>query len=127
MMSLPSTSDMDAVSQPLSDGSAEAVVAPNHLATVNLNLDLNCSTALLRSLRTRNSILVADLARVNSSLTHHEDKTAAILLIESRKRVKWMATAAFTFALWTVYLLWWWFMSVEFEYIRKRRGAIFGL
>jgi hypothetical protein len=127
MTSLPSTSDMVAISPPSSDGSAEAVVAPNYITTVNLISDLNCSTALLRNLRTCNSILVADLARVNGSLTHHEDKTAAILLIESRRKVKWMAIAAFTFALWSVYLLWCWFMSVEFEYIRKRRGEVFGL
>jgi hypothetical protein len=127
MVCLPSTSDMDAISLPPSDSSAEAVTAPNRLATVNLISDLNSSTALLRNLRTRNYILAADLARINSSLTHHEDKTAAVLLIESRRRVKWMATATFTFVLWTVYLLWCWFMRVEFEYIRKRRGEFFGL
>jgi hypothetical protein len=121
MISLPSTSDMDATSPPPSDG------APSRLATVNLISDLNCSTALLRNLRICNSILAADLARVNSSITHHENKTAAILLIERRRRVKWMATAAFTFALLMVYLSWCWYMRVEFEYIRKRRGEAFGL
>jgi len=134
LISLPSTSDgiITSPSSPPSDDDASsdaaAAPAPTRLHTVDLISDLNSSTALVRNLRTRNSILAADLARVNTSLTrHHEEKTAAILLVESRRRVKWMATASFTFVLWMVYLAWCWFMRVEFEYIRKRRGEFFGL
>jgi hypothetical protein len=130
VISLPSTSDESDNTPPPSDSSASADDVPppsNGLATANLIADLNCSTACLRNLRVRNSILSADLARANTSLTRREDKTASILLIESRKRVKWMATAAFTFALWVVYLLWYWYMRVEFQYIRKRRAATFGI
>jgi hypothetical protein len=131
MISLQSTSDMNvANSPPPSDGSADATPAPNGLATKGLISDLNCSTALLRNLRVRNSILAADLSRATASLSRREEKeaiaTAALLLIESRRRIKWMATAAFTFALWVVYLLWCWYMRVEFEYIRQRRGEVFG-
>lgn len=133
MISLPSTSDeIASPSPPPSDDDASsdaaAAPAPTRLPTVDLISDLNSSTALVRNLRTRNTILAADLARVNTSLTrHHEEKTAAILLVESRRRVQWMATASFTFVLWMVYLAWCWFMRVEFEYIRKRRGEFFGL
>jgi hypothetical protein len=130
VISLPSTSDESDNAPPPSDSSASAddvPPPPNGLATVDLIADLNCSTACLRNLRVRNSILSADLARVSVSLTRHEEKTAGILLIESRRRVKWMATAAFTFALWMVYLLWCWYMRVEFQYIRKRRAAAFGI
>jgi hypothetical protein len=130
MISLPSTSDeIIAPSPPPSDdySSDAAAPAPTRLPTVDLISDLNCSTALVQNLRIRNTILAADLARVNTSLTHHEEKMAAILLIESRRRVKWMATAAFAFVLWMVYLAWCWFMRVEFAYIRKRRGEFFGL
>jgi hypothetical protein len=127
VISLPSTSDENANTPPPSVGSEEAVLASNGLATVDLISDLNCSTALLRNLRARNSILTADLARANTSLILHEEKLSGILLIESRRRVRWMATAAFTFALWTAYLLWCWYMRVEFEYIRKRRREVFGL
>jgi hypothetical protein len=128
VISLPSTSDENDNTPPPSDGSEqEAVTGSNGLATATLISDLNCSTALLRNLRVRNSIITADLARANTSLTSHEEKTAGILLIESRRRVKWMATAGFTFALWTAYLLWCWYMSVEFQYIRKRRAEVFGL
>lgn len=129
MISLPSTSDeIVAPSPPPSDASSDvAAPAPTVLPTVDLISDLNCSTALVRNLRTRNTILAADLTRVNTSLTRHEEKTAAILLIESRRRVKWMAAAAFAFAFGMLYLSWCWFMRVEFEYIRKRRGEFFGL
>ena len=127
IISLPSTSDESANTPPPSVGSEEAVLASNGLATVGLISDLNCSTALLRNLRARNSILTADLARANTSLTRHEDQTAGILLVEGRSKIRWMGTAAFTFALWTAYLSWCWYMRVEFEYIRKRRREAFGL
>lgn len=127
MISLSSTSDPNVNSPPLSDASDDAMIASSHPATANLISDLNSSTALLRNLRLRNSILAADLARVTGSFTHYEEKSAAILLIESRRRIKWTVTAAFTFALWMVYLWWCWYMRVEFEYIRKRRGEVFGV
>lgn len=130
VISLPSTSDESDNTPPPSESSASADDVPrpsNGLATVDLIADLNCSTACLRNLRVRNSILSADLARVSVSLTRHEEKTAAVLLIESRRRVKCMAIAGFTFTLWVVYLLWCWYMTVEFQYIRKRRAEAFGL
>jgi len=127
MVSLPSTSNEDANTPPPSEGSTEAVIALPRPEIATLVSDLNCSTALLRNLRTRNAILAADLARVTVSLTRHEEKTAAVLVVESRRRVKWMLTAAFTFALWMFYLLWCWYMRVEIEYIRKRRGEFFGI
>jgi len=134
VISLPSTSDENDNTPPPSESSASADVgsalitnASNRRATVDLISDLNCSTAILRNLRVRNSIITADLARADVSLTRHEEKMAGILLIESRRRVKWMATAGFTFALWTAYLLWCWYMSVEFQYIRQRRREAFGL
>lgn len=127
MISLPSTSDMNGSSPSLPDSSADVATASNDLAARSLISDLNSSTALLRNLRLRNSILAADLARAINSLTQHEDKSAAILLIESRKRVKWMMAAVFSLALWAAYLWWCWYMRVEFEYIRKRRGEVFGV
>lgn len=123
MISLPSTS---ASPPPPSDDSADVATALNDLATRNLISDLTSSTTLLRNLRLRNSILVADLARTTDSLTRHDEETAAVLLIESRRRVRWMVAAAFSFALWAAYLWWCWYMRVEFEYIRKRRGEVFG-
>ena len=124
MISLPSTS---AGPPPPSEGSADFETALNGLATRSLISDLNSSTALLQNLRLRNNILVADLAHATDSLTRHDEKTEAVFLIESQRRVRWMVAAAFSFALWVVHLWWCWYMRVEFEYIRKRRGDFFGL
>jgi hypothetical protein len=93
----------------------------------NLISDLAASTTLLKSLRTRNSILVADLARALDSLQQHEGKAFKLLSGVCRSRTKWMAAAIFSLAIWMVYLWWCWYMRVEFEYIRKRRGEVFGL
>lgn len=96
-------------------------------APIHLTSDLAASTALLQSLRTRNSILVADLARVTLSLQQHEGSTIKLLSRARRSRAKWMVVAIFSLAIWILYLWWCWHMRVEFEYIRKRRSEVFGL
>ena len=62
-------------------------------APINLTSDLAASTTLLQSLRTRNSILVADLARATLSLQQHEGNTTKLLSEVHRSRAKWMAAA----------------------------------
>jgi hypothetical protein len=94
---------------------------------INLACDLAASTTLLQSLRTRNSILVADLARAMHSLQQHEGKASKSLSGVHRSRAKWMIVAIFSLAIWVVHLWWCWYMRVEFEYIQKRRGQVFGL
>ncbi|KAM0705991.1 hypothetical protein Q7P35_007351 [Cladosporium inversicolor] len=96
-------------------------------APINLTSDLAASTTLLQSLRVRNSILVADLARATHSLQQHEGSTTKLLSRVRRSKAKWMAVAIFSLAIWVVYSWWCWYMRVEFEYIRKRRGEVFGL
>ena len=97
------------------------------LAPINLTSDLAASTTLLQSLRVRNSILVADLARAMQSLQHHEEKAIKVLSLIRRSRAKWMIAAVCSLMIWMVYLWWCWNMRVEFQYIRKRRGEVFGL
>ena len=94
---------------------------------INLTSDLAASTTLLQSLRTRNSILVADLARATLSLQEHEGSTIKLLSRARRSRAKWMAVAICSLWIWVLYLLWCWHMRVEFEYIRARRREVFGL
>lgn len=89
--------------------------APAEFPTrASLTRDLTTSTALVESLRLRNSILAADLAR-------HEDKATGLRL----DRAKWMAIALFALLLGVVYLSWCRYMSVEMEYIRERREKEF--
>jgi hypothetical protein len=94
---------------------------------INLTSDLAASTTLLQSLRTRNSILAADLARATHSLLHHQVTAGRVLSSERSRRVKWTIAATCSLATWAVYLWWCWHMRVEFEYIRKRRGEVFGV
>jgi len=94
---------------------------------INLTSDLVASTTQLRSLRVRNSILVADLARATLSLQQHEGSTTKLLSRVRRSRVKWMSAAICSLTIWMMYLWWCWYMRVEFEYIRKRREEVFGL
>lgn len=111
-------------------GNTAASIAPVQAKVntpINLTSDLAASTALLQSLRTRNSILVADLARATHSLDHHEAKAAKLLSSVRSSKARWMVAAVFLFTVWAVYLWWCWFMRVEFEYIRKRQGEVFGV
>jgi hypothetical protein len=94
---------------------------------INLTSDLAASITLLQSLRTRNSILAADLARTTHSLLHHEGAAGKALSSERSRRVKWTIAATCSLATWAVYLWWCWHMRVEFEYIRKRRGEVSGV
>lgn len=94
---------------------------------INLTSDLAASTTLLQSLRTRNSVLVADLARATLSLQEHEGSTIKLLLRARRSRARWMAVAISSLWIWVLYLMWCWHMRVEFEYIRTRRREVFGL
>jgi hypothetical protein len=97
------------------------------LLRINLTSDLAASTTLLQSLRTRNSILAADLARTTQSLLHHEGTAGKTLSSERSRRVKWTIAATCSFMVWAAYLWWCWHMRVEFEYIRKRKGEVFGI
>lgn len=92
-------------------------------APTNLTADLIRSTALLHNLRARNAILSADLARAADSMAERGSQADA----EKRCKTRWAVTAFCSFALWAVYLVWCWYMRVEFEYIRRRRGEVFGL
>jgi len=94
---------------------------------INLTSDLAASTTLLQSLRVRNSILVADLARVTLSLQQHDGTTAKLLSRLRRSKAKWKVAAICSFLVWLMYLCWCWHMRVEFEYIRKRRGEVYGV
>ena len=96
-------------------------------APIDLTSDLAASTTLLQSLRTRNSILVADLARVTLSLQQHEGSSIKLLSRMRRSRSNWMAVAILFLVIWALYLWWCWHTRVEFEYIRKRRREVFGL
>lgn len=115
--SLASSADADTDTSP-----TPAVPAP-----INLTADLTASTALLQNLRTRNSILAADLGRITTTLTSCEQIAAKALSDESRSRTRWMFAAAGMFGVWVAYLWWCWYMRVEFEYMRKRRGEVFGV
>ena len=94
---------------------------------INLTSDLVASTTLLQSLRVRNSILVADLARVTLSLQQHDGTTAKLLSRVHRSKTKWKIATICSLTIWLVYLWWCRYMRVEFEYIRKRRGEVYGL
>lgn len=96
---------------------------PQPPVPTNLTTDLIRSTALLHNLRARNAILSADLARASDSMAERESKADA----EKRCKTRWAVTAFCSFALWAVYLVWCWYMRLEFEYIRRRRGDMFGL
>lgn len=96
-------------------------------APINLTSDLAASTTLLQSLRARNSILVADLARVTLSLQQHDGTTFKLLSRLRRSKTKWKVATLCSLTTWLVYLWWCWSMRVEFEYIRKRRGEVYGL
>lgn len=129
LVSLPS-SGMSGAVPPVDADDAGSNMAPPQIevnAPINLTSDLAASTTLLQSLRTRNSILVADLARATLSLHQHEGSTAKLLSKAHRSKAKWMAIAMCSFATWMVYLWWCWYMRVEFEYIRKRRSEVFEL
>ena len=75
---------------------------------INLTPDLAASTVLLQSLRVRNSILVADLARATLSLQQHEGSTIKLLSRLRRSRAKWMVAAIFSLVIWMMYLWWCW-------------------
>lgn len=124
LVSLSST-DMPGPAPPPSLGDAATPEQDN--TPINLTSDLAASTTLLQSLRTRNSILVDDLARAAQSLLRHEGKAGKELSNERSSKVKWMIAATCSLAVWAVYVWWCWYMRVEFEYIRKRRGEVFGV
>lgn len=123
-VSLPSTT----MNGPAPSSSLGDVFAPEEDGKpINLTSDLAASTTLLQSLRTRNSILVDDLARATQSLSSHEGKVGKTLSNERSSKIKWMIAATCSLAIWAVYVWWCWYMRVEFEYIRKRRGEVFGI
>jgi hypothetical protein len=95
---------------------------PQSRAPINLTSDLLASTTLLQSLRTRNSILAADLARATQSLVSHESRTGK----ERISKAKWRVAATCSLLTWAVYLWWCWVMRVEFAYIRRRGEHWFG-
>ena len=92
-----------------------------------LTTNLNESTALLRNLRARNSILAADLARTAAFLAHQEERAAKMLAMKQRSKTRWTLAFLCSSSLWVLYLWWCWCMRVEFEYIRKRRVEAFGI
>lgn len=96
-------------------------------APINLTSDLAASTTLLQSLRIRNSILVDDLARVTLSFQQHDGVSSKLLIRVRRSRTKWKVATICSLTTWLMYLWWCWYMRVEFEYIRKRRGEMYGL
>jgi hypothetical protein len=111
-----------------SDDATNAVPAPEQsLARISLTSDLAASTTLLQSLRTRNSILAADLARATQTLLRHEGSAGKALSSERSRRVKWTIAATCSLATWLVYIWWCWHMRVELQYIRKRRKEVFGI
>jgi hypothetical protein len=129
LVSLPS-SDMPGVVPAVgSDDAPASVSSPQIKANtpINLTSDLVASTTLLQSLRVRNSILVADLARVTLSLEQHDGTTSKLLSRVYRSKAKWKVATICSLTVWLMYLWWCWSMRVEFEYIRKRRGEVFGL
>jgi hypothetical protein len=128
-VSLPSTGMAGRAPTANVDDNAASISSPQiEINTpINLTSDLAASTTLLQSLRTRNSILVADLARATLSLQQHEGKATKLLSKVHRSRVKWMGAAICSLTMWMMYIWWCWYMRVEFEYIRKRREEVFGL
>lgn len=94
---------------------------------INLTSDLAASTTLLQNLRVRNSILVADLARVTLSLQQHDVIASKLLSRAYRSKTRWKVATICSLTIWLVYLWWCRYMRVEFEYIRKRRGEVYGL
>jgi hypothetical protein len=94
---------------------------------IDLTSDLAASTTLLQSLCIRNSILVADIARVTLSLQQRDGTTSKLLSRLRRSKAKWKIATICSLTIWLVYLWWCWYMRVEFEYIRRRRGEVFGL
>lgn len=129
LVSLPSSGVPDAVPPVAIDDNGTGMPPPQIevSAPINLASDLAASTALLQSLSTRNSILVADLARASLSLQQHEGSAVKLLSKVRRSRARWMTVAIFSIAIWMVYLWWCWHLRVEFEYIRMRRREAFGL
>lgn len=127
LVSLPSLDMPDALDDVDDTGASIASPRIEVNTPINLTSDLAASTTLLQSLRVRNSILVADLARATLSLQQHEGSTIKLLSRLRRSRAKWMVAAIFSLVIWMMYLWWCWYMRVEFEYIRKRRGEVFGL
>jgi hypothetical protein len=125
-----SSSDMAGPAPTVGSSEAATNVAPTPEQghpPINLTSDLAASTTLLQSLRTRNLILAADLARTTQSLLHHEGLAGKALSSERNRRVKWTIAATCSLATWAAYLWWCWHMRVEFEYVRKRRGEVFGI
>jgi len=129
LVSLPSTGMAGRAPTATVDDNAASISSPQIEinAPINLTSDLAASTTLLQSLRIRNSILVADLARATLSLQQHEGTATKLLSKVHRSRIKWMGAAICSLTMWMMYLWWCWYMRVEFEYIRKRREEVFGL